>query len=231
MPGSMRSRITRFGSARFDDRASPAAVLGLERLEPLALEVADDHVPGRRVVVDDQHGLRPCASRISPAPRERVPGGAAPAGTPRRPQRIPQWILITGHTKLLTMPMSVAAPPAIAASDLRLAVEVAADVRVVRRHGGVVVRERRGRAPSTGRRCSRGRRGRRSPRCRLHAEELVDRVEARRRRACPGSGPSASRPSGTASRRRRTPGRRRPRLPPHPRPTPRPPARCRPRAP
>jgi hypothetical protein len=43
---------------RFDDGPRPAAVLGLERLEALALEVADDHVPGRRVVVDDQHGLR-----------------------------------------------------------------------------------------------------------------------------------------------------------------------------
>ena len=56
MPGSITSSTTRSGSRVSISRARVVAVAGLERREPVALQVAHDHVTHDRLVVDDENG-------------------------------------------------------------------------------------------------------------------------------------------------------------------------------
>ena len=55
MPGSITSSTTRRRLGRLDQLAGAVAVAGLERREPVPLQVADDHVADDRLVVDDEH--------------------------------------------------------------------------------------------------------------------------------------------------------------------------------
>ena len=56
IPGSITSSTTRCGDPVSISFRAVVAVGGLERLEPVALEVADDDVADDRLVVDDEDG-------------------------------------------------------------------------------------------------------------------------------------------------------------------------------